>query len=348
MSGNDKQFGLVVSIDNLKTRLNYYGINAEDRLIKDKRRSLNKALLYSYQGITISLLDRDDPTKFTRDFRALLNPNKDNLTYDDKILSIPYNDIQLNKERVGKTLEGRVETMIKSGDVFYWAETDTYWIIYMQMLSERAYFRAEVRLCEKTVDVNGVPYHVYFRGPIEQQIAWAVKKGDIWNNPNYSGLMFITKNEDTQAFFHRFTKFEIDGEMWECQVVNSDSGDGILQIALKEAYNNTIEKENKQYQKDIKQKEEELAKQQEPPQAYISGPKEVKPYDKVTYTVHNMPYEQDAVWKINNKKANILSVGDFTMTMEIVTGRQGEIELSYIYGPNEDDKINYLITVKSL
>ena len=97
-----------MSIDNLRTRLNYYGVNAEDRLIKDKRRSLNKALLYSYQGITISLLDRDDPTKFTRDFRALLNPNKDNLTYDDKILSIPYDDIQLNKERVGKTLEGRV------------------------------------------------------------------------------------------------------------------------------------------------------------------------------------------------------------------------------------------------
>ena len=61
-----------MSIENLRARMNYYGENAEDRLIKDKRRSLDKALLYSYQGMTISLLDREDPTKFNRDFRALL------------------------------------------------------------------------------------------------------------------------------------------------------------------------------------------------------------------------------------------------------------------------------------
>ena len=73
--------------------------------------------------MTISLLDRDDPTKFTRDFRALINPNKLNLDYDNKILSIPYKDIQLNAPKVGKRSEGEVETLIKSGDVFYCKET---------------------------------------------------------------------------------------------------------------------------------------------------------------------------------------------------------------------------------
>jgi hypothetical protein len=48
MFGNDKHSCKIMSIDNLKTRLNYYGKNAEDRLVKDKRRSLDKALLYSY------------------------------------------------------------------------------------------------------------------------------------------------------------------------------------------------------------------------------------------------------------------------------------------------------------
>lgn len=328
--------------------MNYYGENAEDRLIKDKRRSLDKALLYSYQGMTISLLDREDPTKFNRDFRALLNPNKLNLNYDNKILSIPYREIQLNKPRVGKTSEGQVDTCIKAGDVFYCQESDTYWIVYMQFLEERAYFRAEVRLCEKIVEVDGTPYHVYFRGPIEQQIEWAVKKGDIWNNLNYTGLMFITKNEQTTTFFHRFTKFEVDGNMWEVQVVNADGGDGILQINFKEAYNNTIEKENEQYQAEKEKEAVEKAKEQEPLQAYISGPAEVKPYDRVTYTINNMPYQEDAVWKLSNKKATILSVGDFTMTMEIITGKQGEIVLSYIYGSNDDDKIDYLVKIKSL
>ena len=349
MPWNDKQFGSAMSIDNLRTRLEYYGKNAEDRIVKDKRRSLNKALLYSYQGVTISLLDRNDVTKFTRDYRALLNPNKLNMEYDNKILSIPYDDIQLNAPRVGKTSEGRQDIGIRCGDVFYWAETDTYWITYMQYLNERAYFRAEVRLCEHIVEVEGVPYHVYFRGPIEQNIEWAVKKGDIWNNLNYSAVMFITYNEQTSNFFHRFTKFEIDGETWEVQVRNKDCGNGILKLALKEAYNNSIEKENEAYQKAQEElKQLELAEQGLLPEAYISGPEAVKPYDIVTYEVHGMPYDKSAVWQLSNKKASILSVNDFSVTIEIITGKQGQIELSYIYGPETDDRITYQISVKSL
>ena len=337
-----------MSIDSLRTRLNYYGKDPEDRLVKDKRRSLDKALLYSYQGMTISLLDREDPTKFTRDFRCLLNPNKLNLDYDNKILSIPYEEIQLNAPRVGKTSEGQVDTLIKNGDVFYCKETDTYWIVYMQHLEERAYFRAEVRLCEKVIEIDGIPYHVYFRGPIEQLISWHIKKGDIWNDLNYSGLLFITKNEQTKKYFHRFASIEIDSQKWEVQVVNEDSGDGIIKMTIKEDYNNTIEKESEKYKKEQERIKEEAEKQITPPQAYITGPKEIKPYDRVTFEVHGMPFDQNAVWKLSNKKATIISVGDYTMTMEVLTGRQGEIVVSYIYGPDEDDKIDYLVKIKSL
>lgn len=337
-----------MSVDNLRKRLNYYGKDPEDRLVKDKRRSIDKVLIYSYQGVTISLLDRDDPTKFTRDFRALLNPNKLNPDYDNKILSIPYKEVQLNASRVGKTSEGQAETLIKCGDVFYCQESDTYWIVYMQHLEERAYFRAEVRLCEEVVEVEGVPYHVYWRGPIEQMIAWHTKRGDIWNDPNYSALMFITKNEQTEAYFHRFATIEVDGQKWEVQVVNRDSGDGILKIALKEDYNNSIEKENEKIKKEEEQRKQEEAKQQIQPTAYITGPAAVKPYERAIYEVHGLPYNKDAIWKLSNKKATILSVDDFTMTMEIITGRQGEIVVSYIYGPDEDDKIDYLVKINSL
>lgn len=337
-----------MSIDNLKTRLSYYGKNAEDRLVKDKRRSLDKALLYSYQGMTISLIDREDPTKFVRDFRCLLNPNKLNPEYDTKILSIPYSEIQLNKPRVGKTSEGIIDTGIKAGDVFYCKETDTYWIIYLQHLEERAYFRADVRLCEKTVEIDKNKYHVYWKGPIEASIAWQLKKGDIWNNLNYSAVMFITKNEQTEAYFHRFAKIEVDNQMWEVAAVNGDSGDGIIKVALTETYNNTIEKENKQYQEELKEAEDAQRAESEPPLAYIDGPNIVHPYDKVTYSIVNMPYDQEAYWQVNNKKANLLSIGDYEITMEITTGRSGEIILSYIFGAEKADRIDKLIRIESL
>lgn len=33
----------------------------------------------------------------------------------------------------------------------------------------------------------------------------------MFNKENYTLLMYITKNEETLDYFHRFTKIEIDG-----------------------------------------------------------------------------------------------------------------------------------------
>ena len=61
--------------------------------------------------------------------RALINPDKTKQDYDDKILSIDYGILEL-------------------GDVFKWVGTNTHWIIYLQALTEDAYFRGEIRLCK--------------------------------------------------------------------------------------------------------------------------------------------------------------------------------------------------------
>ena len=37
-------------------------------------------------------------------------------------------------------------------------------------------------------------------------------------------------------------KIEIDNKMWEVAAVNADSGDGIIEVNLKEEYSNSIEK----------------------------------------------------------------------------------------------------------
>jgi len=81
----------------LNKRLQYQGGNQEQRLINDKLLSLKKALLYSYQAATAILSNG-------KEFRCLINPDKNKPAYDNKIISIPYKDICLNIDRKGKTI----------------------------------------------------------------------------------------------------------------------------------------------------------------------------------------------------------------------------------------------------
>ena len=89
------------------------GFAQQDRMIKDKRRSLDKALLYSYQGAWIRKYINDfepvmDDVDTEEKVRALINPNKLKQDYDDKIISIGF------------------EHGFQPGDVFEWCNTGTY------------------------------------------------------------------------------------------------------------------------------------------------------------------------------------------------------------------------------
>lgn len=54
------------------------GLRQQDRMIKDKRRSLDRALYYSYQAANITKHGEDHSV------RALINPNKLKQDYDEK------------------------------------------------------------------------------------------------------------------------------------------------------------------------------------------------------------------------------------------------------------------------
>ena len=83
----------MLELKNMQTRLNYHGGgNQQARMQEDKVRGLRQALLYSYQAATAVLADG-------REFRCLINPNKLSMELDDKILSIPFEDICLNAEK---------------------------------------------------------------------------------------------------------------------------------------------------------------------------------------------------------------------------------------------------------
>ena len=113
------------SLDLLKTRITYHGSNVQETYEKDKLRSLKNALKYSYQSEDILLEDG-------REFKCLINPDKLKENYDEKMLSIPFEDICLNKERIGKTSAGIEPIGLKAGDVVQWKKNGSYWLVYMR------------------------------------------------------------------------------------------------------------------------------------------------------------------------------------------------------------------------
>lgn len=151
-------------IEDLQTRLTYRGGPQQvTRMNEDKLDALRKALVRSYQSATAILKDG-------REFKCLINPDKIKNQYDDKIISIPFEDVCLNAERVGTRTEGLVEIGMKPGDVFTWKETNSDWLVFLQKLEETAYFRAEIRRCKYTVDVDGTEYKCYAARPSVNEI----------------------------------------------------------------------------------------------------------------------------------------------------------------------------------
>ena len=319
-------------IEDLSTRLNYRGGEKQvPRMNEDKLNALKKALVRSYQSATAVLADG-------REFRCLINPDHLKNLYDDKIISIPFEDVCLNVEKVGKTSEGVVKIGMKPGDVFTWKENNTDWLVFLQKLEETAYFRAEIRRCKYTVDVDGTEYKCYAARPSTNEIDWRIQKEKVWNDIDYNLLMYITKDEATEAFFHRFTVVKVNGKPWEVQAIDNMSSDGIIIMALKEWYQNSIA--------DAKKKEDDEKPVPKPPKKgdpYIQGDSVVYPYEIKEYTIVNT---EGGEWVLGSTKAKILQQNPETAKIEITTGRSGEFVLKYVRQDEDDIELN--VTIESL
>lgn len=299
-------------LDNLKTRLQYHGGNQEERMIKDKDRSLRRALLYSYQAETITLPDG-------REVRSLINPNRKDLDADQKILSVPFKCISLNKPRG----TGEEEVGLQGGDVFYWNRMSNRWILYLVRAEEEAYLRADIRRCyEDPVEINGEDYYFYFKGPSETDIDWKTNSGvAAYNGLNYSAIVYIKKDENTLEYFKRFTKMTIDGRNWEVQTVNRYGGDGVLVLYLEEYFSNKYEN----IPEPADTQEEENLVENAP---IIIGNALVKPYDVESYFVENV--NGNGTWTIDNpKKAKIVQNDGVSIRVSIITGKSGSFTLTY-------------------
>lgn len=275
----------MLGLANLKKRLNYYGGNQQQRFINDKLRGLKRSLLYSYQAATAILPNG-------KEFRCLINPDKNKPAYDNKILSIPYEDICLNEQRMGKTSRNLTKTNVKPGDVFEWKETHTHWLVYLQAIEQDAYFRSQIRRCDQQIEVDGNNYWVYIRGPVQTSIEWTQKAGVEWNTLNYSLVMYITADETTNNYFHRFKTVKVidprynSTRTWQVVGVDPYYGDGILQIFLDEYYENSIEDAVAAYKKS-QEPEPDPCQHYEDLTPKIEGPTQVHQYSRAYYSIKN-------------------------------------------------------------
>lgn len=215
------------------------GLAQQSRMIRDKRRTLNRALLYSYQSAFVKKVYTDEVEAMEHEndsiHRALINPDKLKMDYDDKILSIGF------------------EAGFKPGDVFEWLNTGSFWLIRLQDLDEYAYFRGDIRRCDYTIaweDSDGNVHRTYaaIRGPVETKINYIQKHQISVDTPNYSLNIYMPKNKDTLEYFRRYAKFYLqevaEGEpniCWRVEATDTISTPGILEITAVEYYANETE-----------------------------------------------------------------------------------------------------------
>ena len=247
---------------------------------------------------------------------------------DDKVLSIPFEDICLNKPRVGKKSDGIIPVPIACGDTFIWEETNTRWLVTLQHLSELAYFRADVRKCfPHPLDIDGETYWFAAVGENEEILEWNKHNLQEWNKLNYTRTLYLKRNETTLNYFKRFKVIKvpnIQGELesWEIQAVSPNSTDDVLIVHIKEYFENRFDDLNVEIQnKQIENNElnEDLV---------------TYPYEKICVTVKEIA---EAKFNIINEtkglqfelKAQKNNDGTLTLFVNLLTGNTGSFDITY-------------------
>lgn len=297
------------SFDLMRARLRIRGGEAQqDRMIKDRLESLKRALYYSYQGANVRKLDSETPE------RALINPNSVKQDYDDKIISISY------------------ESGYKPGTVFEWMNTGTKWLIYLQDLTELAYFRGDIRKCTHEIKwkVNDKTLSAYaaVTGPTEATID-STKVNDIsLDVPNHSLGILLPATADTLQYFKRYSKFYIqplkEGDSpicWRVEATDTISMPGILQLTAYEYYINEQEDDVENgiadaYGEEIPQPQDET----------IQGETFIKPKKSYTYKYTGI---EDASWSYDSRLPIEAKIADKEITIKWTTTYSGQFVLQY-------------------
>lgn len=299
------------SLDLMRSRLNHEGGAAQqDRMIRDKKESLDKALLYSYQSAKVRKLDStNEPV------RALINPNSVKQDYDDKTISIGY------------------EYDYKPGTVFEWTNTGTKWLIYLQDLTELAYFKGDIRKCNyeiKWYNGNGdeVSTFAAVRGPVETKIdSINIDRGNM-DIPNHTLYLLLPANKEVLEYFKRYSKFYLnplkEGDTpvcWRVEATDTISMPGVLEITAAEYY---INEQKDNIEKGIVDAwGEEIPKPQD---SEIKGEVFIKPKKSYTYEYTG---HKEGKWNYDTRLPIEAKINGKEITIVWKTTYTGEFVLQY-------------------
>ena len=300
---------LFTSVPNTRimaNRIGFHGGNPQqDRMIKDKRRSLDKALLYSYQGANVQALESENVA------RALINPNKLKQDYDDKIISIGF------------------EYNFQPGTIFEWKNTNTKWLVYLQDLTELAYFRGDIRKCSYEIELeDGSKTYAAIRGPVETKIDYIQKHGISVDNPNHSLNILLPKNESTLKYFKRYNKFYLKEDTsicWRVEATDTISMPGIIEINAVEYYINKFEDNQDE---GIVGGLIEKVEDPNPAIGEIQGETFIKPKREYTYTCSASGFE----WSYDSKlpiQMEVLEGETPTVKIKWASSYSGQFDLYY-------------------
>ena len=301
--------------------LQYHGGNPQqNRMIRDKRKALDKAVLYSYQGAFVKKVFNEDFVTIYDELdqppvRALINPNKLKQDYDDKIISIGY------------------EHHYQTGDVFEWCNTDTKWLIYLQDLTELAYFRGDIRRCRYEIewlDEEGNKHSTFaaVRGPVETKINYIQKVGISVDTPNHSLNILMPLTEASKKYFKRYSKFYLqdDTVCWRVEAIDWISMPNILEVVAVEYYANETEDDidkglvGSLIVKDLNVNTPRIER-------LIDGDTFIKPKRSYTYTYTGL--NDDGEWEFDKKLPIEYHIDGKSITITWTASYSGQFVLKY-------------------
>lgn len=257
-----------MSLASMKARLNYQGgAVRQDRMIRDKLRSMLAATRNSYQAARFLKYP-----EFEQSNIGLFNPITQNQNFDTKMISVPF------------------EGNYRVGDIFRWTNTETVWIIFLRDLTELAYFRGECRRCDHQVhwvDENQDRHFTYvsvigpsnpsLRGVGSTQLTMGA------DLPTGSIRILVQDNERNRAFFHRYQHLLFQGIAHKVENLDVLSMPGVIQLYATEDYVNKIEND---VEENIRNAWNVLPVVNEHPTSFmIEGPQVIKPFEKARFNV---------------------------------------------------------------
>ena len=318
------------------------GLKQEDRMIKGKYRTFLKTLKYSYQAATVEKVqDHSECLSATlaaeaigelempidKAARALINPDKVKQDYDDKIISIDY------KYGLGP------------GDILKWRGTDSYWIVYLEELTEDAYFRGSIRRCRyklkfKDAESNWLSTWAAIRGPVETQIDSIQKNQVRIDRPNLSLNILLPQNPQTLFAFDRYKEFIFAGRCWQVKAPDSISMNNVIEIAAEEYY---LDKDTDDIENQMKNGLV-IEPYDSTPEvlSHIHGEAFIKPKIAETYSVDI----EGGAWRVqDNVPVDIKVLDSKTILLTWFKATHGQFELQWV---KDDTILRRIIVVESL